>query len=58
MHCEIEGCADDAAVELHIPWKENEVVCTGHARVKGQADGVVVEPLDNAADALPDGASR
>lgn len=58
MECERDGCSDDAAFELHIPWKENERVCAGHARVASRKDGVVADALDTADDHLPDGASN
>ncbi|WP_254271473.1 hypothetical protein [Haloarcula marina] len=45
--CEEADCEERAAVELHIPWAENRVVCTAHARVWVQRDGVVPEPLDD-----------
>ena len=48
--CEEPDCEADAAVTLHIPWTENRQVCTGHARVWAQKDGVVPEPFDDAAD--------
>lgn len=52
MECEHEGCDSEAALELHIPWKENELVCAGHGRVRAQEEGVVAEPMDNADDNL------
>jgi len=50
MQCAEDGCSEAAAVELHIPWAENSVVCTGHARVLSREDGVVAEPLDETAE--------
>lgn len=44
--CEEADCEREAAVELHIPWDVNRTVCTAHARVWAQKDGVVPEPLD------------
>ncbi|MFH5798438.1 hypothetical protein [Haladaptatus sp. CMAA 1911] len=46
MECTEDGCENEAAVRLHVPWNENRVVCTGHARVLARQDGVVAEPLD------------
>lgn len=46
VECSEESCDEEAAVELHIPWAENRVVCTGHARVLSRQDGVVADPLD------------
>jgi hypothetical protein len=51
--CADEDCDETAAVRLHIPWAENRKVCLGHARVWAQKDGVVADPLDDAADELP-----
>lgn len=48
--CTEEACDRPAAVRLHIPWDENQEVCTAHARVLVQRDGVVAEPLDDAED--------
>jgi hypothetical protein len=44
------GCEKRAAVELHIAWAENRLVCAGHARVLAQQAGVVADPVD---DELP-----
>lgn len=44
--CSETGCTEPAAVELHIPWEENRLVCTGHARVISRQDGVVADPLE------------
>ena len=46
MTCDREGCDREAAVRLHIPWADNEDVCTAHARTFAQKEGVVAEPLD------------
>lgn len=54
--CTQPGCERTAAVELHIPWDENRVVCAAHARVEARQDGVVAEALDSADGELPDGA--
>lgn len=51
--CTEDDCSAPAAVRLHIPWADNRVVCTGHARVYAQKDGVVADPLDTADDQLP-----
>ncbi|MFB6219759.1 MAG: hypothetical protein ABEH77_11415 [Halobacteriaceae archaeon] len=48
MECAEEGCEREAAVELHIPWAQNRLVCAGHARVIAQQDGVVADPLEGA----------
>ncbi|MFC7230394.1 hypothetical protein ACFQMM_01635 [Saliphagus sp. GCM10025308] len=53
MRCSEDGCDRDAAVELHIPWAENRVVCAAHARVLGRQDGVVADPFpDSGPDLL------
>ncbi|WP_224335313.1 hypothetical protein [Haloprofundus halobius] len=46
--CAEEGCERPAAVRLFIPWTDDRDVCTAHARVQVQADGVVAEPLEGA----------
>ena len=46
--CAEAGCDREGAVRLRIPWTENRVVCTAHARVVAQRDGVVAEPLEGA----------
>lgn len=51
--CAESGCEKEAAVELHIPWDENRRVCTAHARVWAQKDGVVPAPLDGHEDEWP-----
>lgn len=58
MECAREGCSDEATFELHIPWKENEFVCAGHARSAARKEGVVADALDTADEELPDGASN
>jgi hypothetical protein len=45
MECTEDGCETEATVRLHVPWDENSVVCTAHARVLARRDGVVAEPL-------------
>lgn len=44
--CEIADCERNAAVRLHVPWRENMDACPAHARVWGQKDGVVADPYD------------
>ncbi|WP_175609629.1 hypothetical protein [Haladaptatus litoreus] len=46
MICIENDCENEAAVRLHIPWADNRDVCTAHARVLVQKDGVVAEPLE------------
>lgn len=58
MNCAKEGCESEAAFELHIPWKENEYVCAGHARVRARQDGVVADALESADETMPDGAAN
>lgn len=58
MDCAHEECDTEATFELHIPWKENEFVCAGHARVRGRQEGIVADPMDDADDTLPEGASN
>lgn len=48
--CTEDDCDTVAAVRLYIPWAEDRAVCTAHARVLAQQDGVVAVPLDDAAD--------
>lgn len=57
MECSEEGCDTRATFELHVPWAENRYVCVGHARVESRKEGVVAEPLENAEEQLPEGAS-
>ena len=52
MECSQEGCERPAAVELHVPWAENRLVCAPHARVLAQQDGVVPDPLPDSRDDL------
>jgi hypothetical protein len=48
--CAEDGCEDPAAVRVYVPWAEDRDVCTGHARVLAQKDGVVAEPLEGTGD--------
>ncbi len=45
--CAEEGCDREVAVRLHVAWAEDREVCTAHARVWAQKDGVVAEPLED-----------
>lgn len=58
MDCAVEDCDSAASFELHVPWRDDVVVCAGHARVKARQDGVVADPLESADDELPTGASH
>ena len=53
MECTEPDCSEPGAVRLHVPWDENRVVCTGHARVYAQRDGIVADPLNEADEELP-----
>ncbi|MHB9286358.1 hypothetical protein ACKVMT_04870 [Halobacteriales archaeon Cl-PHB] len=57
MECEVPDCDSEATFELHIPWRENQFVCAGHARTMAREDGVVADARDAADDELPDGAA-
>lgn len=46
MECAESDCSKLAAVRLHVPWDENREVCTAHARVIAQKEGIVADPLD------------
>lgn len=46
--CAEADCEREAAVRLRIPWTDDRTVCTAHARVVAQRDGVVAEPLEGA----------
>lgn len=48
--CTENGCTEPAGVKLRIPWAADRAVCPAHARVIAQQDGIVAEPLDDAAD--------
>ncbi|WP_168927058.1 hypothetical protein [Natronorubrum aibiense] len=52
MECSEADCERPVAVELHIPWAENRYVCAAHARVLGQQDGVVPDPIVDNGDEL------
>ncbi len=58
MQCTEPNCESEATFELHIPWKENEFVCAGHARVKARQEGVVADALEGADTELPNGAAN
>lgn len=45
--CSEDDCEHVAAVRLHVPWADERVVCTAHARVLVQQEGVVAEPLED-----------
>jgi len=51
--CEAEDCLEPAAVELYIPWRENMLVCPGHARTLGRQDGVVPNPMEGHEEEWP-----
>jgi hypothetical protein len=51
--CEAEGCEREAAVELYIPWRENQLVCPAHARTLSRKDGIVPNPMDGHEDEWP-----
>lgn len=51
--CAEEGCTRAGAVRLRVPWADDRVVCAAHARALAQRDGVVAEPLGDAADEWP-----
>lgn len=53
MQCEEDGCEERAAVELHVPWRANLVVCPSHARVWAQKDGVVPAPIEGEEERWP-----
>lgn len=48
--CDVDDCDEKATVELHIPWRENQLVCSGHARVMSRKDGIVPDPIGDADD--------
>ena len=52
MDCAEADCDRPVAVELHIPWAENRLVCAAHARVLGRQDGVVADPLPDSKENL------
>jgi hypothetical protein len=55
--CAEPDCDRRAAVRLHVPWADNRVVCTAHARVAARKDGIVAEPLAEADGEWPDGSA-
>ena len=52
MVCAEEDCDRPAAVELHIPWDENRVVCAPHGRALAQQEGVVAQALPDSDEHL------
>lgn len=48
MRCAESDCDRPGVVRLHIPWTDNKIVCTAHARVQSRQDGVVAEPIEDA----------
>ncbi|MFW5939295.1 MAG: hypothetical protein ACOCSD_02920 [Halolamina sp.] len=48
--CTEADCNREAAVVLHVPWDEDRPVCAAHGRALVQQDGVVAEPLTDAAE--------
>ncbi|MFC4988270.1 hypothetical protein [Saliphagus infecundisoli] len=53
--CAEEGCGRPAAVELHLPWADNRLVCAAHGRVLGREDGVVADPVGDGSSLLENG---
>ena len=53
MECEESDCDEEAAVELHVPWDANRLVCPGHARTWVQKDGVVAAPIEGSENEWP-----
>jgi len=51
--CEEPGCDRSAAVRLHVPWRDDSVVCPAHTRGPATQDGVVAEPLPGREDEWP-----
>jgi hypothetical protein len=52
--CAEEGCTNEAAVRLHVPWTTDRAVCPAHARGLAQRDGVVAKkPLEWTGDEWP-----
>jgi hypothetical protein len=56
--CAEPDCDRQGAVRLHVPWDENSVVCTAHARVAARQDGVVAEPLEGREEEWPEGSEE
>lgn len=53
VECAVAECEEEAAVRLHEPGAENQEVCVGHARALARREGVVAEPLEDAAEEWP-----
>jgi hypothetical protein len=53
MACAEDGCERPAAVRLHDPRGPDREVCLPHARSLSQQQGVVAQPLEDAADEWP-----
>jgi hypothetical protein len=51
--CAEPGCDREAAVVVYVPWDEDRAVCPAHARSLATQDGVVAEPIEDAADEWP-----
>ena len=51
--CTESDCDATAAVRVFVPWADDRDVCTAHGRVLAQQDGVVAQPLADAADEFP-----
>ena len=58
MDCAEDDCERPATFELHIPWDDNRMVCSAHARSLARQDGIVADALESADDELPEGASN
>lgn len=48
--CSEPDCDEEAAVVVYVPWAEDRPVCAAHGRVIVQKDGVVAEPIEDAAE--------
>ena len=48
--CTEPDCDAEAAVVVYVPWAEDRPVCAAHGRVIVQKDGVVAEPIEDAAE--------
>lgn len=57
VDCSEGDCDRRGAVRLHVPWADNRIVCTAHARVAARQDGVVAEPLDDTESEWPEGSA-
>lgn len=51
--CAEDDCDRPVAVQIHVPWAEDRVVCAAHARSLASKDGVVAEPLEGADEEFP-----